>query len=116
MKTKPFLGINVDGNAVLYMVVPEPQGHQVNSQRKCELTKNMITPFDDFVYLLNNVILGDEPSIEDFILLIGTIVAFVAFILWCCFPIAPKESQTPLHYEAKDYQIKSNPLFCKKED
>ena len=31
-------------------------------------------------------------SIEDFILLVGTSVAFVAFILWCCFPIEPKDS------------------------
>jgi hypothetical protein len=31
-------------------------------------------------------------SIEDFILLIGTSVAFVAFVLWCCFPIEPKDS------------------------
>lgn len=31
-------------------------------------------------------------TIEDFILLIGTIVAFIAFVLWCCFPIHPKVS------------------------
>lgn len=31
-------------------------------------------------------------SIEDFILLIGTSVAFIAFVLWCCFPIEPKDS------------------------
>jgi hypothetical protein len=31
-------------------------------------------------------------SIEDFILLVGTSVAFIAFILWCCFPIEPKDS------------------------
>jgi hypothetical protein len=34
-------------------------------------------------------------TIEDFILLVGTFVAFVAFVLWCCFPIAPKELGTP---------------------
>ncbi|EFA03816.1 hypothetical protein TcasGA2_TC013930 [Tribolium castaneum] len=68
----------------------------------------MITPFDDFVYLINNVLLGEEPTIEDFILLVGTIVAFVAFVLWCCFPVVPKDSQTPLHYEGKDYQLKYN--------
>lgn len=33
-------------------------------------------------------------TIEDFILLIGTIVAFIAFVLWCCFPIHPKVSRT----------------------
>lgn len=65
-----------------------------------------MTPVDDFAYLFD--ILGSEPvscfvivflpiiklisiiyfqTIEDFILLIGTIVAFIAFILWCCFPI-----------------------------
>ncbi|KAI8034996.1 hypothetical protein M5D96_012219 [Drosophila gunungcola] len=49
-----------------------------------------MTPFDDFVYLINHVLLGEEPTIEDFILLVGTLVAFIAFILWCCFPIQPK--------------------------
>lgn len=71
-----------------------------------------MTPFDDFSYLINFVLLGEEPvsspkiltkyqnrlvywipsfqTIEDFILLVGTFVAFVAFILWCCFPIQPK--------------------------
>ena len=41
-----------------------------------------------------NVILNDLSfqSIEDFILLVGTSVAFIAFILWCCFPIEPKDS------------------------
>lgn len=88
----------------------------------------MITPFDDFVYLVNNVLLGEEPvgefedirvkhfltdcfhfqTIEDFILLVGTVVAFVAFVLWCCFPVVPKESQAPMHYESKDYQVKYN--------
>jgi hypothetical protein len=34
-------------------------------------------------------------TIEDFILLIGTSVAFIAFILWCCFPIVPKDGPTP---------------------
>lgn len=33
---------------------------------------------------------GFLQTIEDFILLIGTIVAFIAFVLWCCFPIHPK--------------------------
>ncbi|XP_073828838.1 uncharacterized protein [Musca autumnalis] len=51
-----------------------------------------MTPFDDFSYLINFVLLGEEPTIEDFILLVGTFVAFVAFILWCCFPIQPKDS------------------------
>uniref|UniRef100_A0A6B2EIK8 Uncharacterized protein n=1 Tax=Phlebotomus kandelakii TaxID=1109342 RepID=A0A6B2EIK8_9DIPT len=45
-----------------------------------------MTPFDDFAYLLN---LSENPTIEDFILLTGTIVALVAFILWCCFPTVP---------------------------
>ncbi|XP_017774336.1 PREDICTED: uncharacterized protein LOC108561073 [Nicrophorus vespilloides] len=70
------------------------------------MVQNMITPFDDFVYLINNVLLGEEPTFEDFILLLGTIVAFVAFVLWCCFPVVPKEPQTPMHYDGKDYQLK----------
>ncbi|XP_055696710.1 uncharacterized protein LOC129797871 [Phlebotomus papatasi] len=49
-----------------------------------------MTPFDDFAYLLN---LSENPTIEDFILLTGTIVALVAFILWCCFPTVPSQSQ-----------------------
>lgn len=58
-----------------------------------QVTANVtqMTPFDDFAYLVNNVfLLGEEPTIEDFILLIGTVVAFIAFILWCCFPVHPK--------------------------
>ncbi|XP_026463924.1 uncharacterized protein LOC113368217 [Ctenocephalides felis] len=54
-----------------------------------------MTPIDDFAYLINHVLLGEEPTIEDFILLVGTLVAFVAFILWCCFPIHPKDSNVP---------------------
>ncbi|XP_049843449.1 uncharacterized protein LOC126295186 isoform X1 [Schistocerca gregaria] len=50
-----------------------------------------MTPFDDFMYLINSVLLGEEPTVEDFILLVGTFVAFVAFVLWCCFPVVPKE-------------------------
>ncbi|XP_018013176.1 uncharacterized protein LOC108670226 [Hyalella azteca] len=60
-----------------------------------------MTPFDDFVYLVNSILLGEEPTIEDFILLIGTLVAFVAFILWCCFPIVPRDpsAPAPTHYD-----------------
>ncbi|GAB0097403.1 uncharacterized protein DMENIID0001_130400 [Sergentomyia squamirostris] len=54
-----------------------------------------MTPFEDFAYLLN---LSENPTIEDFILLTGTIVALVAFILWCCFPTVPN-AQTPLTKE-----------------
>ncbi|XP_016924471.2 uncharacterized protein [Drosophila suzukii] len=54
-----------------------------------------MTPFDDFIYLINHVLLGEEPTIEDFILLVGTLVAFIAFILWCCFPIQPKQEPGP---------------------
>ncbi|KAK8398068.1 hypothetical protein O3P69_003764 [Scylla paramamosain] len=43
----------------------------------------------------------EEPTIEDFILLIGTFVAFIAFILWCCFPIVPKESNPPAQYDTQ---------------
>ncbi|KAG7157124.1 uncharacterized protein [Panulirus ornatus] len=60
-----------------------------------------MTPFDDFVYLVNSILLGEEPTIEDFILLIGTFVAFIAFILWCCFPIVPKESNPPAQYDTQ---------------
>lgn len=42
-------------------------------------------------------------TIEDFILLIGTVVAFVAFILWCCFPIVPKEPGNPSQYDSRGY-------------
>lgn len=41
---------------------------------------------------------------EDFILLIGTMVAFIAFILWCCFPVVPKETQNAQIYQNKEYQ------------
>lgn len=89
-----------------------------------------MTPFDDFRYLINSILLGEEPvgsahfwkiiwfffyqfvscfqTIEDFILLVGTFVAFVAFVLWCCFPIAPKEVNTPSHYEDWYTQYKKN--------
>ncbi|KAL0271912.1 UNVERIFIED_CONTAM: hypothetical protein PYX00_005063 [Menopon gallinae] len=60
-----------------------------------------MTPFDDFMYLLNAVLLGEEPTIEDFILLVGTVVAFVAFVLWCCFPIFPKEPGNPSQYDSR---------------
>ncbi|PNF21506.1 hypothetical protein B7P43_G13537, partial [Cryptotermes secundus] len=42
-------------------------------------------------------------TIEDFILLIGTFVAFIAFILWCCFPVVPKEANPPLQYDSRSY-------------
>lgn len=60
-----------------------------------ETTMTSVTPFDDLFNLINSLLLGEEPSVEDFILLIGTFVAFVAFILWCCFPIVPKEPNNP---------------------
>ncbi|XP_059490754.1 uncharacterized protein LOC132205611 [Neocloeon triangulifer] len=68
-----------------------------------------MTPFDDFLYLVNSILLGEEPSVEDFILLIGTFVAFVAFVLWCCFPIVPKETNNltpPMHYETRYNQYR----------
>lgn len=41
-------------------------------------------------------------TIEDFILLVGTLVAFVAFVLWCCFPISPpKDNGVPPYYEGR---------------
>lgn len=60
-----------------------------------------MTPVEDFMYLLNSVLLGEEPTIEDFILLVGTCVAFIAFVLWCCFPIVPKESNAPVQYDPR---------------
>jgi hypothetical protein len=42
-------------------------------------------------------------TIEDFILLIGTFVAFVAFILWCCFPVVPTEVNPPPQYDSRNY-------------
>ncbi|CAG0887579.1 unnamed protein product [Cyprideis torosa] len=50
-----------------------------------------MTPIDGVMYLFNSILLGEEPTIEDFILLIGTTVAFIAFVLWCCFPVVPKD-------------------------
>ncbi|XP_053951538.1 uncharacterized protein LOC129239231 [Anastrepha obliqua] len=63
-----------------------------------------MTPFDDFAYLINHVLLGDEPTIEDFILLVGTLVAFIAFILWCCFPIQPKDATNHRQFSCKSIQ------------
>lgn len=96
--------------------LPEPLAliiWQLLFNRKAKLTSAKMTPFDDFMFLINSILLGEEPvsikllviknyplkiiilffsqTIEDFILLVGTFVAFVAFVLWCCFPIAPKE-------------------------
>ncbi|KDR22731.1 hypothetical protein L798_14977 [Zootermopsis nevadensis] len=62
-----------------------------------------MTPFDDILYIVNTILLGEEPTIEDFILLTGTLVAFVAFILWCCFPVVPKEANPPLQYDSRNY-------------
>ncbi|XP_049822218.1 uncharacterized protein LOC126265296 [Aethina tumida] len=46
---------------------------------------------EDLWQILYNVFLiEDEPSIEDFILILGTVVAFIAFVLWCCFPVVPE--------------------------
>ncbi|KAK4313680.1 hypothetical protein Pmani_014969 [Petrolisthes manimaculis] len=70
-------------------------------EREREIRSTVMTPFDDFVYLINSILLGEEPTIEDFILLIGTFVAFIAFILWCCFPIVPKESNPPAQYDTQ---------------
>ena len=87
----------------------------------CEsLGSKMMMPYDDFVYLINSILLGEEPvclflialiellfslsyhfffqTIEDFILLVGTLVAFIAFVLWCCFPISPPKEGGP-HFE-----------------
>lgn len=47
-------------------------------------------------------------TIEDFILLIGTFVAFIAFILWCCFPIVPKESNPPAQYDTQYTKYKKS--------
>ncbi|XP_004523682.1 uncharacterized protein LOC101455501 [Ceratitis capitata] len=63
-----------------------------------------MTPFDDFVFFINHVLLGDEPTIEDFILLVGTLVAFIAFILWCCFPIQPKDGINHRQLSCKSLQ------------
>ncbi|KAF0295592.1 hypothetical protein FJT64_000604 [Amphibalanus amphitrite] len=63
-----------------------------------------MTPVDDIKYLINSVILGEEPSVEDFILFIGTLVAFIAFILWCCFPVIPKDSQPNSENQYRHYK------------
>ncbi|VEN63455.1 unnamed protein product [Callosobruchus maculatus] len=73
----------------------------------------MFNPIEDFAYLLNNVILG-ETTIEDVILLVGTLVAFIALILWCCFPVPQKDtlmaSQIPNKRSSK-YEEKYNQLM-----
>ncbi|KAH8250538.1 hypothetical protein KR038_001123 [Drosophila bunnanda] len=73
-----------------------------------------MTPFDDFVYLINHVLLGEEPTIEDFILLVGTLVAFIAFILWCCFPIQPKVRSFKLPGKCNIIEIIST-FSCRQE-
>jgi hypothetical protein len=47
-----------------------------------------MTPFDDLSYLEQSTF-----DFEDLILLIGTLVAFIAFVLWCCFPIEKKATK-----------------------
>ncbi|KAL1116917.1 hypothetical protein AAG570_005386 [Ranatra chinensis] len=70
-------------------------------------TEPNMTPLDDFMLLINSVLLGEDPTIEDFILLVGTLVAFLAFVLWCCFPAVPKEAKPgphhPVQYDPKCY-------------
>jgi len=82
----------------------------------------IMTPWEDLFFVINNLLLGEEPSIEDFILLIGTSVAFIAFVLWCCFPIEPKDSLGAEHlstqtadavYDAKYKQLPTVP-GCRK--
>lgn len=83
-----------------------------------------MTPFDDIWYLFNNIVLGEEPvslfkslaldcsdrsrpplqTAEDWILLIGTFVAFIAFVLWCCFPVVPKDSMPASSNPPPDYE------------
>lgn len=83
----------------------------------------IMTPWEDLFFVINNLLLGEEPSIEDFILLVGTSVAFIAFILWCCFPIEPKDSlggsehltsqAADAVYDAKYKQLTTSP-GCRK--
>jgi len=85
--------------------------------------KMIMTPWEDLFFVINNLLLGEEPSIEDFILLVGTSVAFIAFILWCCFPIEPKDSlggsehlttqAADAVYDAKYKQLATSP-GCRK--
>ena len=66
---------------------------QISLLQKDKRDLNLQNQIFSFSYS-ENVILNDLSfqSIEDFILLVGTSVAFIAFILWCCFPIEPKDS------------------------
>ncbi|XP_068156645.1 uncharacterized protein [Drosophila tropicalis] len=75
-----------------------------------------MTPFDDLFYLVNHVLLGEEPTIEDFILLVGTMVAFIAFILWCCFPIQPKDPGPHRQFTCKVVQNPSKACDDKDKD
>merc|ERR1712233_278961 len=85
--------------------------------------KMIMPPWEDLFFVINNLLLGEEPSIEDFILLVGTSVAFIAFILWCCFPIEPKDSlggsehlttqAADAVYDAKYKQLATSPA-CRK--
>ncbi|XP_037934781.1 uncharacterized protein LOC119669084 [Teleopsis dalmanni] len=73
------------------------------------MKSSKMTHFDDFAYLINHVLLGEEPTIEDFILLVGTLVAFIAFILWCCFPIQAKETGNHRQFSCKSMQNSLDP-------
>ncbi|CAG0915681.1 unnamed protein product [Notodromas monacha] len=63
-------------------------------------------PLGYSMYLLSSILLGEEPTVEDFILLVGTSVAFIAFILWCCFPVVPKEPVQNSDGESKYFQYR----------
>ncbi|XP_076260837.1 uncharacterized protein LOC143196851 [Rhynchophorus ferrugineus] len=65
----------------------------------------IVRPIEDLGWIFLNVFWSNESTVEDIILLVGTIVAFVAFILWCCFPVIPKDGTKNIqHHNANHYK------------
>ncbi|XP_060516062.1 uncharacterized protein LOC132695673 isoform X2 [Cylas formicarius] len=77
-----------------------------------DVVNELFKPIEELGWLFVNVFWGKESTVEDVILLVGTFVAFVAFILWCCFPVIPRDGK-PL------FQVRSDAFyreFCTRED
>ncbi|XP_066158830.1 uncharacterized protein [Euwallacea fornicatus] len=63
----------------------------------------ILRPIEELGWVFINVFWGNEATFEDIILLVGTIVAFVAFILWCCFPVIPRDSSKTNQYHNSNH-------------
>ncbi|KAL1492404.1 hypothetical protein ABEB36_010656 [Hypothenemus hampei] len=69
------------------------------------ILNEILRPIEELGWVFINVFWGNESTFEDIILLIGTMVAFVAFILWCCFPVIPKDGgKTAQYYNNHHYK------------